>query len=669
MDQHGNSADTATDLQISPYFFEPTRVRAELHPRGDEDWFRVNLQKGKWYWFDVREIDFVGAPTVELISNGNTVVELDKEFDTFHFRADRTGEYFIRVSVEVSPRTKYYLSVGRFEGPNVVARAITYQDRQTNLFNRKEFFWEDGGVFGTDRAPAMQFFYQAGTVPYSLASSGEVFASGNFYEIDKNTASKLVPTLEGFEGPAEQIPFYARLNWGDGHQKWTRSTIMALPNFSSALGKRWIKGGTISYSFDNILPSYYDSDEYSDFRPLVEEQKNAFRKAFDAWGKYLNIGFRESSSGLGFIRIGNRHLHEPYQAFQRFNPWFRMEFNTTESDIFVSNKLPHMQNLREGSLGFYQILQSIGMAIGFNPANAVDTFLPEEYRNSMYTVMSNNNHPKFGDVYPSTPGLFDILQAQSNYRTGRVNGKMTYTFSASGQWRGAIMSSSGKEVVSAAGHNQRATIRLETHEFSFIGSKNHHQHFWVNAADSRDNPLFQTYLESAIGGNRADRLVGSKERNQLFGGPGGDILIGRQGNDFLNGGRGHDRYHWQLGDGSDVIRERNGHGNDLVQIQSEWGLKEFKSDLSFRKMGNDLVINLGFENGNANQGKLTIRDMGSPKSRIESLRVLGKSNEVIANRVSLVSVWTSLMQSGASSEQSFALSSNSDSYGLRVVPA
>ena len=79
MDQHGNSADTATDLQISPYFFEPTRVRAELHPRGDEDWFRVNLQKGKWYWFDVREIDFVGAPTVELISNGNTVVELDKE--------------------------------------------------------------------------------------------------------------------------------------------------------------------------------------------------------------------------------------------------------------------------------------------------------------------------------------------------------------------------------------------------------------------------------------------------------------------------------------------------------------------------------------------------------------------------------------------------------------
>lgn len=59
-------------------------------------------------------------------------------------------------------------------------------------------------------------------------------------------------------------------------------------------------------------------------------------------------------------------------------------------------------------------------------------------------------------------------------------------------------------------------------------------------------------IENAVGGNRADLLIGNETANAVFGGAGNDVLLGANGNDTLRGGAGNDRL-----DG--------GRGNDLLQ--------------------------------------------------------------------------------------------------------
>jgi Ca2+-binding RTX toxin-like protein len=48
-------------------------------------------------------------------------------------------------------------------------------------------------------------------------------------------------------------------------------------------------------------------------------------------------------------------------------------------------------------------------------------------------------------------------------------------------------------------------------------------------------------IEGALGGSRADTLIGDRQANELFGGAGNDTIEGRAGRDSLDGGRGRDR--------------------------------------------------------------------------------------------------------------------------------
>ncbi|NUT68961.1 calcium-binding protein, partial [Pseudomonas corrugata] len=53
----------------------------------------------------------------------------------------------------------------------------------------------------------------------------------------------------------------------------------------------------------------------------------------------------------------------------------------------------------------------------------------------------------------------------------------------------------------------------------------------------------------------SDNLSGGLGNDKLFGAQGDDVLIGGGGNDYIEGGTGSDVYHFNLGDGRDVINE------------------------------------------------------------------------------------------------------------------
>lgn len=656
MDDHGNSPETATNLPLSGLFYDPVIRNGEIKPKADEDWFRAELTQGQWYWFELTDVHFVGSPKWE-IKSGERNIGSNIPQDTVFYQAESTTDHYIRVYHGASPGGRYRVSVGSFDGPNVAVRPRTLQVGRSRLWGRNP-------VFGQYFSGPIQFFYNTERAPLQIVRGDVVFEKDVIYHRRPRVIEELEVVLDSVDHPLPPVQLYGRLKLRSGFQKWTRTSLTPMPNFRNALRGRFFGGQYITYSFDDVLPSYFDTNEYSSFRPLEEFQKDAFRKAIATWGKFINVQFDERPSGQGHIRVGNLFIDESFKAFERRNLWNRYRTNNQESDIFLSNKLPHMQVLQEGTLGYYNLLQSIGVALGFHSPPTVDALLPDGFRNNLYSILSNNQHPLFGDIYPSTPGLFDILQIQANYDPGRLTEDKTYTFSSSGQWRGSIMAGGGTDVVSAAGHHKRATIRLEASEFSFIGSPV--QHYWVNAVDPRNGPKLHTFLETAIGGTRSDRLVGSKENNRLFGGPGKDVLIGRQGNDYLNGGVGHDRYTWMLGDGSDVIYERTGNGKDILQIQSQWGLDDFTEDIRFSKLGNDLVVHLELGDGGPDQGAITIRDMGRRRSQIETLRVLGKDQSVLQNKVSLVSVWTQLLNLGNNQRHAFMTTSVQDRFGVTV---
>ncbi|MCU7806252.1 MAG: hypothetical protein KZQ73_00035 [Candidatus Thiodiazotropha sp. (ex Semelilucina semeliformis)] len=121
-----------------------------------------------------------------------------------------------------------------------------------------------------------------------------------------------------------------------------------------------------------------------------------------------------------------------------------------------------------------------------------------------------------------------------------------------------------------------------------------------------------------IGGAGSDVLDGGKSYDQLIGGEGDDILggasgsqdalggvwdevqgltlgnnyIGGLGNDTLRGTRNADTYHFNLGDGQDVIVDKSGYTGAIYVDKIVLGAGISEADVSVVREGTDLLINI-----------------------------------------------------------------------------
>jgi len=95
-------------------------------------------------------------------------------------------------------------------------------------------------------------------------------------------------------------------------------------------------------------------------------------------------------------------------------------------------------------------------------------------------------------------------------------------------------------------------------------------------------------IENAVGGNRADLLIGNEAGNTLHGADGNDTLLGANGNDTLHGQAGNDRL--DGGKGSDLLE--GGTGADRFVFFDGYG-KDTISDFSHQDVI-DLTGLLGF---------------------------------------------------------------------------
>ena len=169
-------------------------------------------------------------------------------------------------------------------------------------------------------------------------------------------------------------------------------------------------------------------------------------------------------------------------------------------------------------------------------------------------------------------------------------------------------------------------------------------------------------LDNAKDENWTHELYGDEGNDYLQGSIGKDILVGGTGNDNLSGNAGDDTYIYNLGDGFDTIYEDG--GNDTITFGQGITLE----DLTFRKSGTDLIINI---NGDSSQGinifnHALMRNDSLTEYNVESIRFADGSTLNISNADQLIQAMNSFSVSNSASTDTLSNPTEdvSDMYSL-----
>lgn len=128
------------------------------------------------------------------------------------------------------------------------------------------------------------------------------------------------------------------------------------------------------------------------------------------------------------------------------------------------------------------------------------------------------------------------------------------------------------------------------------------------------------------GNNRNNLLTGGSGNDAIFGSGGEDSLLGAGGNDFLAGGKKDDMIY--TGTGYNVIAFNRNDGRDTVQTSTgavntlSLGQGISLSDLTLRRTGKDLVIDIGHKDG------VTLKDWyaSSSNQNLKTLQLIAPEN-------------------------------------------
>lgn len=121
-------------------------------------------------------------------------------------------------------------------------------------------------------------------------------------------------------------------------------------------------------------------------------------------------------------------------------------------------------------------------------------------------------------------------------------------------------------------------------------------HDYIDGGLGNDKLYGGNGRDTILGGDGNDYIEGGNDNDSLYGGNGNDTIRGGAGDDYIEGGKGNDKlygddgvntFHFNVGDGNDVIY--SGAGHDIL----DFGSLDLANDFRFVKEGNDLIIYYG----------------------------------------------------------------------------
>ncbi len=519
-----------------------------------------------------------------------------------------------------------------------------------------------------------------------FALGGVPLPAGSIQTLTAQQFNNLQYVTAGFENYRRET-IYVRANNGQFWGDWEKVDITTYPEIWNTLnsGSSWfdqpmfsslpVNGRgqrVLSYSFMQEFPDY-ETGEAIDGDPLVGQHFSSFteiqrfntRLAFEHLEEILNVQFVEIADTAtnvlgqrgGIFRFGEYGIPSPPSSAAAF-AFFPGPEPYNGDSWYNRLTMPQGINLDYGQYGFTVLLHEMGHTLGLKHPHDGFGRLPPSVDTDVFTQMSYNS-----DVTAWTYQLYDIHQLQRQYGANmshNVDGN-TYNMNLPGtptEW--TLWDAGGNDTISNFGSNNASTIDLRQGMRTSFGG----------GLGIRNMRLaIGTNIENAIGGNGVDIVYGNHLDNMMTTHGGNDILIGGRGDDLLRGGAGDDRYIFGVSDGFDVISEAGLGGQDTLiigqvtstpytphtvpTISGFPGLTLLQDDFIFRKVGNDLAVDLRLNRGDS-QGIVRIKDHYLAGSEIETLEFNG-------TRVDLVDLGDQITSAGG---KRFQLTANSSANGF-----
>ena len=442
----------------------------------------------------------------------------------------------------------------------------------------------------------------------------------------------------------------------------------------------WITAGPngklqLTYSFMQQIPLYYldgtGPDAPDGAIPLLNQNmRNSVRTALSRFSDLLNVDIIEVSDNFvdpntgatgGILRFGRYEEDDLTSAFAYtpndtvLAPW--------GGDIWINTFLPqHLGNLLSpgpDSSSFMVILHELGHAFGaLHPFEVMPgtpkTVLSPALDHGGHSVMSYTPNPN--GTNPRNLMLYDAMYLGELYglNPDTRTGDDVYSWDQV-RMQDLIDDRSGNDTIDASNQNNRALIDLRQGRYSSIGAPD--ENIVIN---------YGTIIENAIGTPRNDTLTGNEADNMLQGNSGDDALTGGGGSDMLYGGRGDDRYIYNVGDQHNVIDEQKLTGRDVLEVRlgDRFGLDSFSEDISFQRLGRDLLVEFKTDGDDFRSGSMLIKNMLWGGSRVETLRMYHDDGTLNGVSIDLTSVF---VQSDRTSK-SFEPTGIRGQYGFLVQP-
>ena len=378
----------------------------------------------------------------------------------------------------------------------------------------------------------------------------------------------------------------------------------------------------ITYSFMQFYPGYGGAPNSSadNFSRFSSAQRTAARQILDDVQTIFDVEFVEvpdsgtSYGGVGgVIRFGNWY-EEPVEdqppppRSYSFSPDDPVAAPIGGDIWFNSFYISAATSWTIDSLYYYLTISQIGISLGLTGPDGSPR-LPQATNTIENTVLGAG-----GAGRPGSFMLYDMYALNDMYGPNLETRAedSTYDWGYFGEKTGILRTlwdGGGTDTLSAVGMSEASVIDLNPGSFSSLAG-----------TTVRLCIPFNVEIENAIGTEFNDTISGNYTANRLEGGDGRDTITGKTGNDLLMGGAGNDLYIYRLGDGQDTINENASAGRDTLRIDSAGNLNNFTQDFSFRREGNDLIIDLTLDSSVESDGSIRIVNQKWGSWGVEILR-------------------------------------------------
>ncbi|MEL7500492.1 MAG: hypothetical protein AAFN77_23065 [Planctomycetota bacterium] len=400
---------------------------------------------------------------------------------------------------------------------------------------------------------------------------------------------------------------------------------------------------TLTFAFADEKPPYY-GDDFSTFEAASDSLRTLVREAFAYWNFVADDNvFQEVAPGeennAAAIMIFTAELGPQSFVANPPGPFRGFDIVLNRSNVFS---------------GIGALNQAIATAIGMEAQDGLTLnesilgALPDPFVPTPSTLMPEDikllrdQRGSYRDHFGNQPTRYELLSDNSFQETITDRDSIAFPEPT-------------VEVLSAVGATQGATIDLRRGAMSRLVQDG-------NVFTFFNSPY--TLLDHGIGGDGNDGIWGNEIANRLEGGGGTDVIRGGAGDDLLMGGADGDYYRFLPGSGADVIDEAGAGGTDVIRIEGFSEYNSIRDDITFDRMGNDLVIRLELDGQpNLQADSITIRNMGDVGSRVESLTLFQAANNSVG-KISLVSVWDQITDE----RTRFTFAGGSDAFGQLVQP-